>query len=177
MKRQLKLTTCIIIYLGFSIHSYGQKNLNELLEQYNDQGVPYISVQELASSKMNALLLDTREPGEYKVSHLKGAFCVGYDDFDIDKFQENHPDKNQEIVVYCSLGVRSEVIGEKLKDVGYTNIKNLYGGIFEWKNNNFEVYNSEQTTTDSIHAYSKDWSKWLKKGTKVYKTETKNSND
>jgi rhodanese-related sulfurtransferase len=168
MKTHLKLVSILLICLGFSIHSYGQKNLKQLLEQYNDQGVPYISVQELASSKMNALLLDTREPNEYDVSHLKGALCVGYDDFDIEKFQENHPDKNQEIVVYCSLGVRSEAIGEKLKGVGYTNIKNLYGGIFEWKNYSFEVYNSEQIPTDSIHAYSQAWSKWLRRGIPIF---------
>lgn len=168
MKTQLKLVFILLISLGFSIHSYGQKNLKELLEQYNDEGVPYISIYELASSKSDALLLDTREANEYEVSHIKGALCVGYDDFDIEKFQENHPDKNQQIVVYCSLGIRSEAIGEKLKDAGYTNIKNLYGGIFEWKNNSFEVYNSEQRPTDSIHAYSQKWSKWLKNGIPIF---------
>ena len=38
------------------------------------------------------------------------------------------------IIVYCSIGVRSEDIGEKLKELGYTKILNLYGGIFDWKN-------------------------------------------
>jgi len=33
--------------------------------------------------------------------------------------------------VYCSLGIRSEVIAKKLKKAGYTNVFNLYGGIFE----------------------------------------------
>ena len=78
------------------------------------------------------------------------------------------PNKNEAIVVYCSLGIRSETIGETLKASGYTNIKNLYGGIFEWKNKNFKVYNNKQIETDSIHAFSKTWSKWLKNGIKYY---------
>jgi hypothetical protein len=44
----------------------------------------------------------------------------------------------------------------------------LFGGIFEWKNNNFTVYNSKEEATENVHAFSKDWSKWLLKGKKVY---------
>jgi len=70
--------------------------------------------------------------------------------------------------VYCSLGIRSEDIAEKLKKAGYNNVLNLYGGIFEWKNKDFTVYNSEGTQTEKIHTFSKEWSKWLTKGIKVY---------
>ena len=77
-------------------------------------------------------------------------------------------DKNSELVVYCSLGIRSESIASKLKKAGYSNVFNLYGGIFEWKNNGFTVYNLENIETENIHAYSKDWGIWLKKGKKVF---------
>ncbi|MDO1501540.1 rhodanese-like domain-containing protein [Winogradskyella maritima] len=157
-----------IFVLLFSFFGYSQKTLSKLLKQYNDKGVPYISVQELASPNTDAIILDAREPSEFEVSHIEDATCVGYNDFDIDRVTTMIPDKDKEIVVYCSLGIRSESIGEKLKRAGYTNVKNLYGGIFEWKNNNFEVYNSNNKTTDSVHAFSKEWSKWLKNGIKVY---------
>ncbi|MFB9105669.1 rhodanese-like domain-containing protein [Algibacter miyuki] len=78
------------------------------------------------------------------------------------------PNKDTQIVVYCSLGIRSESIADSLKQAGYTHVENLYGGIFEWKNNNFPVYNSEEKETDSIHTFNKAWSKWLKKGIKIY---------
>jgi 3-mercaptopyruvate sulfurtransferase SseA len=70
--------------------------------------------------------------------------------------------------VYCSLGIRSETVASKLKKAGFTNVYNLYGGIFEWKHNDFPIYNSNEKETDSIHAFSKDWSKWAKKGIKIY---------
>ena len=139
-----------------------------MLKTYNSESVPYISIQELAMPKTNTVLLDARELPEYEVSHLKNAIHVGYNDFALDEITKNLADKDQVIVVYCSLGIRSETIAQKLKNNGYANVYNLYGGIFEWKNNNFEVYNSQGKVTDSVHAFSKAWDKWLKKGIKVY---------
>ena len=114
------------------------------------------------------VLLDAREIDEYEVSHLKNAVWVGNSDFDPDKVMQTVPKKEQAIVVYCSIGVRSEDIGEKLLELGYTNVKNLYGGIFEWKNKNGTVYNPKGVETDSVHAYNRLWGRLLKKGIKVY---------
>ena len=151
-----------------SVLGYSQETLSELLKQYNDNGVPYISVEELAMPKTKAVILDSRETKEYEVSHLKDAICVGYDSFNIDSIQKLYPNKDEKIVVYCSLGIRSETIGELLKKVGYTNVYNLYGGIFEWKNKGFTVLTPEGKATEKIHTFNKDWSKWLKNGEKVY---------
>jgi len=71
------------------------------------------------------------------------------------------------IVVYCSLGIRSEIIGKQLIAEGYTAVYNLYGGIFEWVNKGKAVYNNTQETS-KVHAYSKSWGSYLLKGTKVY---------
>ena len=71
-------------------------------------------------------------------------------------------------MVYCSLGVRSEDIAEKLKKAGYTAVFNLYGGIFEWKNKGFSVVDLQNKETQKVHAYSKNWGKWLLKGEKIY---------
>ena len=115
-----------------------------------------------------AIILDSRELNEYKTSHLKNAIHVGYDNFNIDSLQKKIPNKDSRIVVYCSVGIRSESIADSLKLAGYSQVKNLFGGIFEWKNHNFPVYNIEEKETDSVHTFSKTWSKWLKKGVKVY---------
>jgi rhodanese-related sulfurtransferase len=149
--------------IGFS-----QDNLSDLLEKYNSGSILYISVQELAMPKTEVMILDAREPKEYEISHIKESILVGYDHFDIKSIKKQISNKDQEIVVYCSLGIRSEVIANKLKKAGYNNVKNLYGGIFEWKNNDFPVFNSEGKETDKIHAFSKEWSKYLYNGIKIY---------
>lgn len=156
----------LFVFIVFS--SYSQDNISELLKKYNSESIPYISVQELAMPKTDAIVLDARELSEYEVSHLQGSIHVGYDNFDIETVTKEIIDKSTKIVVYCSLGIRSEDIAEDLKKVGYTNIYNLFGGIFEWKNKDFTVYNKDEEPTENIHAFSKEWSQWLVKGIKIY---------
>ena len=162
------LITYIFLFFSGILICNAQNSLSELLKKHNSESIPYISVQELAMPKTEVILLDARETEEYNVSHLETAIHVGYDDFDINSVTKQIIDKSAVIVVYCSLGVRSEDIGEQLKKAGYTNIFNLYGGIFEWKNKGYSVYNSEEKLTEDVHAFSKTWSKWLLKGNKIY---------
>jgi len=165
----LKNLLYIVLFIS-SFQSVAQKTLDELLQQYNTKSIPYISVEELKMFQQNKdlVLLDAREPEEFKVSHIKGAVFSGYSNFSAKAISESIKDKSVLIVVYCSLGIRSEKISEKLKAEGYSNVRNLYGGIFEWKNNGFEVFDSEGKETEKVHAYSKNWSKWLTKGEKIY---------
>ncbi|MDO6760918.1 rhodanese-like domain-containing protein [Tamlana sp. 2_MG-2023] len=163
----MKNLILFILFLSVTA-GFAQKSLDKLLKKHNNDAVPYITVSELQNTSSEVIYLDARESNEYAVSHLKNAILVGYDFFSIDSLNEIIHEKTSSIVIYCSLGMRSETIGEKLKQNGYTNVKNLYGGIFEWKNNHLPVYNSQDKATDSIHTYSKSWSKWLKNGIKVY---------
>ncbi len=177
MKNKILYILLIIFGTQFSVAQEKEpKSLSDLLKIYNERSVPYISVQELAMPKTDAIILDAREMKEYHVSHLKNAIYVGYDNFEIDFVQQKLPNKKSKIVVYCSLGIRSEDIAEKLKKAGYTNIFNLYGGIFEWKNNNFTIYDSEEKETENVHIFNEVWGKWLIKGIKVYEKENEIQN-
>ncbi len=164
MKNFISIITVLLVQFSF-----GQKNLDGLLKKLNTESVPYISVDALKNDMNNVFLLDSREPKEFEVSHLDKAICVGYNKFKLKETLKQLPeDKNAKIVVYCSLGVRSEDIAEKIKKAGYTNVYNLYGGIFEWKNKDNKVVNQEDKITEEVHAFDKNWGKWLTKGTKVY---------
>jgi rhodanese-related sulfurtransferase len=145
-----------------------QKTIPEVIERFNKNSVDYISVAELKEKK-EVTLFDAREKVEFDVSHIKDGVNVGYSNFNPKAILQKYPDKNSEIIVYCSLGIRSENIGEKLQKLGYTNVKNLYGGIFEWKNEGNSLTNNEGQTTNEVHAFSKMWGKYLKKGIKIYK--------
>jgi len=164
MKKYLFYLFILSFSLGFS-----QNTLSELLNKYNTNEIPYSTVEELNTSKTDMVILDAREIKEYNVSHIKNAICVGYDHFNIETVTSQVKDKDKPIVVYCSLGIRSEDVAEQLKKEGYTNVKNLYGGIFEWKNKGYDVYNLKEKETEKVHTFSKEWSKWLKEGKKVYK--------
>ncbi|SDS35358.1 Rhodanese-related sulfurtransferase [Polaribacter sp. KT25b] len=159
----------VLLFLVISSATFGQKKLDKLLKKWNTRNVPYMSVKTLALPKTDAILLDAREEKEYKVSHLENAICVGFDNFKLEETIAKLPeDKKAKIVVYCSLGIRSEIVADKLIKAGYTNVYNLYGGIFEWKNADFKVIDTLGNNTEKVHAFNKNWSKWLKKGKKVY---------
>ena len=163
-----KHITFIIALFSVVQISFSQKTLEDLLNKHNTHSIPYISVEELATSKTQAIILDAREFEEYQVSHLKNAVFVGFNSFNLQQTTLQLNNKEQTIVVYCSLGIRSEVIAENLKKAGYVNVLNLYGGIFEWKNQGFDIYNSSEIKTEKIHAYSRKWSHWLNSGQKVF---------
>lgn len=160
--RLFLIYTCLFTGLMLS----AQNTIPQVLKKMNKQSVPYIKVSELKNKKY--VLLDTREANEYKVSHIPNSIFVGFEHFKNQNLPLSVNDKNTPIVVYCSIGVRSEQIGEKLLKLGYKNVYNLYGGIFEYKNLGGKVVNSNNKETDSIHAFNKKWSIYLKKGIKVY---------
>ena len=145
----------------------GQPTMEATLERYNKGSVAYISPEAVRENK-ELVILDTRKKVEYEVSHLPKAHWVGYRKFDLNQFQEFFPNKKTPFVVYCSVGVRSEDIGEKLLKAGYTDVKNLYGGIFEWKNQGFPVITPKGNPTEKVHAYNKRWGRLLKNAEKIY---------
>lgn len=139
---------------------------NAMLKTLLKHSVPEISVDSLAVRQSKVVLLDAREPNEYTVSHLPNAQSVGYNAFSLDAVKG--VDKNATVVVYCSVGYRSERVAEKLIAAGFTDVHNLYGGIFEWCNQKNKVVDTEGQPTNKVHAYNKVWGIWLKHAQKVY---------
>ena len=77
-------------------------------------------------------LVDVRTSEEYKISHLKGSqnICVTSSDFN-EKVKTL--DKNKPVYVYCKKGGRSAKAAKKLKDMGFTKIYDMDGGILLWE--------------------------------------------
>lgn len=137
---------------------------NLMLKALLSHSVDEVSVAKALKIK-DAVYIDSRSKREYEVSHIKDAIWVGYEDFDLNRMKGVN--KNKPVIVYCSVGKRSEDVTEKLVAAGYKDVHNLYGGIFEWVNDGHPVYN-DKGKTNKVHAYSKTWGIWLNKGEKVY---------
>lgn len=162
------LTTISILLI--QLFSFQDKPMKEKAYQLMLKNMLSHSVEEVAVDKakenQGAVWLDARERNEYDVSRIGDAKWVGYDDFEMSRVAGI--EKDADIIVYCSIGYRSEKVAEKLKQAGFTSVKNLYGGIFSWMNSDYEVKDSLGQKTQKIHAYNKLWGKWLEKGEKVY---------
>ena len=99
------------------------------------RSIPVVSTDMLVDAiniESDWVILDCRELAEFNVSHLPDAKWAGYSDFSM--LRVLAIPKDAKVIVYCSIGVRSENIAEQLMASGFSNVQNLYGGIFAWAN-------------------------------------------
>lgn len=126
--------------------------------------VPVLRVKELQTIP-NIILLDTRTKAEYDVSRIEHAVWVGEKDWDLKFLKKISPE--QTVVVYCSVGYRSEKLVKKLVRLNFEKVFNLYGGIFDWVNQGNPVENA-RGKTDSIHGYDEKFASWIEKGVVIF---------
>jgi len=119
--------------------------------------IPVMDVEVLRKNQEKIVILDAREKEEYEISHIPGAKWIGYSKLNEDLL--DGIEKGQKIVLYCSIGYRSEKVGEKLKQKGFFNVYNLFGSIFEWSNRGYELEDNENKATNKVHTYNKKWSR------------------
>lgn len=106
------------------------------------------------------VLLDAREPEEYAVSHLHGAWPAPSNERAL-KVLRGAP-ANRRIVVYCSVGYRSSELAGYLLEKGYRKVYNLEGSIFRWANEGRPVFRGEERVR-VVHPYDGYWGRLLKK--------------
>ncbi|MBC2838116.1 rhodanese-like domain-containing protein [Robiginitalea sp. SC105] len=164
MRLGVFLAFLIILTSAVSQQRVGSAAYDDRLEGLLSHSVPEATVPE-ARAMDSAVFLDARSLEEFSVSHVPGAYWVGYDDFSLERVSSIP--KDRPVVVYCSVGYRSEKVSEALLEAGFTRVSNLYGGIFEWVNQGGPLVDRDGPT-DRIHAFNKSWGRWLKRGEKVY---------
>ena len=85
----------------------------------------------LMESEKGYIIIDARTQSEYDEGHIAGAILIP--EYEIASRAENElPDKNQLILVYCRSGRRSKIAAAELVKLGYTNVKE-FGGIINWE--------------------------------------------
>jgi len=155
----------LILFAGTLSISKGQSLPYQiLLKGLYDASFPLIKPEQI-SNLSNYQVLDAREKVEYQVSHLENALWVGHDTFNLTTVEKL--DKTKPVLIYCTVGVRSEKIGKLLQQEGFSRVYNLYGGIVHWVNEGRPIFANGKPTLQ-VHTYSKPWGIWLTKGEKVY---------
>lgn len=119
-----------------------------------------------AQSLSNPIYLDAREVEEYRVSHLPGSLRIGYDSPDFSLLSTL--DKNRPIVVYCTIGYRSERMAQQIRKRGFTQVYNLYGSIYAWDLADYPLQNADGKPTKKVHTYNKKWSSFYPGKDAVY---------
>ena len=83
-----------------------------------------------AGEKIN--LLDVREPSEYAEYNIGGHLIpLGY--IQANTIDEIEDLRNQEVIIHCRSGKRSQTACLILESVGFTNTVNVVGGVLAWQ--------------------------------------------
>ena len=148
-----------VLFLGIVsvlyIPYFNKATYHGLISFSLDKSVPFIYNNEIDTQ--NDVILDTRTFEEYSESHIPNAIWVGENNATIPNLE-----KNTKIIVYCSIGKRSETVGKQFIENGYQNVYNLYGGIFEWHNDGLTTLNENNDTVFTVHPYSWFWGLWIR---------------
>lgn len=95
----------------------------------------HISVEQLkakidSGEKIN--LIDCREPHEYEEANIGGRL-IPLGKFQTMQLDEIEELKNEEIVVHCRSGKRSQMACQILDQMGFAKTVNVEGGILAWQ--------------------------------------------
>lgn len=132
--------TMLAAVLMFSVTACGQAEQPQSTknEVRAEQGAPVAKVEKISPAQGRALmaqeqsfvLLDVREPHEYKAGHIPKAKNLPLGQIETKALKEL-PDKGQLIIVYCQSGRRSAMASAALVQLGYTRVMDM-GGIKDW---------------------------------------------
>ena len=95
--------------------------------------VEEITVQELKKMQDNneqVFLLDVREQHEKDFVDI-GGLLIPLNQL-IKRLSEIESEKNNPVIIYCRSGARSAEACRLLQSEGFSNVKNLRGGILKW---------------------------------------------
>ncbi len=117
------------------------------LEQYIEEAkkevdeVSPVEARKLAEAG-GWLILDVREPDEFKEGHLPGAINVSRGFLEV-KADATHPkrderlqNRNQKLLCYCAGGIRSLLASKTLIEMGFEEVISMEEGFTGWQNRN-----------------------------------------
>ncbi|MGM0767944.1 MAG: rhodanese-like domain-containing protein [Pseudomonadota bacterium] len=90
------------------------------------------------------MLLDVRDPDEYRTGHIPGAVNISRGMLEF-KFT-NDPaleSRDMHIVCYCKTSGRAALSARALKEMGYIHVKSIEGGFDAWQEAGKEVASPE----------------------------------
>lgn len=158
----------ILGFLGIRwIRVFLASDYHHMLKALYKNTIPLVRPQQIQHWE-DYIILDTRAANEYAVSALPNAVWINYPN--LNEAVISTIPKHKKILLYCSVGYRSERIGEQLLSMGFSQVYNLYGGIFEWVNQGQTVVDSSGLNVNKVHGYSPSWGKWIKNSVEVVYT-------
>jgi rhodanese-related sulfurtransferase len=96
-----------------------------------------ISVGEAAAKgEQGAFILDVRTPEEWEQFHVADSTLIPLDELEA---RVDEVPRDQEVVVVCRSGNRSQQGRDILLDAGFTDVSSMKGGLLDWQAQGYPV--------------------------------------
>ena len=131
----------IVLLVGFGVFRWqAQSSSSDGVLRNNNQIIGNISPKEGLSiieknrDNPNFIILDVRTPQEYSPEHISDAINV---DYYSNSFRSNlnQQDKGKTYLIYCRSGRRSGLALDVMRELGFSEVYDIAGGILAWKAN------------------------------------------
>lgn len=123
---KIKVLSLLFLFLGVTSCLKSQTEGVQVLD---------VAKYEQKMAEPEVQLIDVRTPEEFNEGHIENAVNINFmsDDFDANVA---NLDKEKPVMVYCKAGGRSAKAAARLKELGFTTITDLKGGISNWTSEN-----------------------------------------
>jgi sulfur-carrier protein adenylyltransferase/sulfurtransferase len=101
-----------------------------------------------------SMIVDVREREEWEQGHIPGARFIPRGFLEM-RIEEQAPDKEQPVYLYCAGGVRSVFAAQALQQLGYRNVASISGGFGAWKDAGYPFEIPRQWSPDQRQRYSR----------------------
>lgn len=175
--RILITTTLALLATSGAFAAGAPEDYGTYLDSLYRGAVPLIAPGEVASlleSTPDTLVLDMRSEPEREVSYIAGSDFYDFETFSPEYLASVRRDRT--ILLYCAVGYRSERAGEQLIEMGFTDVRHIYGGIIGWHNAGLELVSGESgdaaaqagSNGPPVHGYEPRWGRYVQDGNVVY---------
>ena len=129
----------------------------ELLRQIKEQvhEVDPREVHDIVNNGYDAFVVDVREREEFDEGHVPGAVHVPRSHLET-RIENAVKSKDARVILYCQSGNRSAFAAATLeRELGYSKVEHMTGGITLWKDRGFEVDVPRALTPEQRERYSR----------------------
>ncbi|HLH86086.1 MAG TPA: rhodanese-like domain-containing protein [Thermoplasmataceae archaeon] len=101
---------------------------------------PYDLMDMIESGGDDVVIIDVREPLEYygDLGHIPGSKLIPLSELQ-NRLKDLESYRDHSVVFVCNSGERSRSVCLALRELGFTTVYNLYGGMIQWHLSGLEV--------------------------------------
>lgn len=126
--------------------------LNEVKKHIKEISVE--DVKKKIDSNTAPLVVDVREPDETAGGVLPHSKSIVRGFLEL-KIENEEPNRDREIIVYCAGGNRSALAAKALNDLGYKHVSSMKGGYSAWQHAGYPIEQRKSLSVERLSRYAR----------------------